>query len=98
MQNNNSDIFESTKKDIFNYQENKNENFFLDSYAGQPIRFNTKPEISRRLNDYDSNLLEEDAYKDVADETFKLEYKISKIEEELKYVNSQINAAKDISD
>ena len=37
----------------------------------------------RRLNDYDYNILREDAYKDVSDELFKLEYKISRLEEEL---------------
>ena len=52
----------------------------------------------RRLNDYDSNLLEEDAYKDIKDDMFKLEYKISKLENEIQLLDSQLQAARDIND
>lgn len=52
----------------------------------------------RRLNDYDYNILKEDAYKDISNELFKLEYKISKIEAELQSLDSQIQSARDISD
>lgn len=66
-------------------------NFFLD---GEVNIF--PPEPSRRLNDYDSNLLEQDAYKEVSDELFKIEYKIAKIEEELKEIDIRIQSARDI--
>ena len=44
------------------------------------------------------NILKEDAYKDVTDEIFKLEYKISRTEEELKDIDNQIRMAKDVRD
>ena len=50
------------------------------------------------MNDYDFNLLKEDAYKDVSDELFKLEYKISKLEDEYHDIDNQIQSARDISD
>lgn len=46
-------------------------------------------EISR-LNDYDSNILEEYAYKDLTDEVFKLECAISMLEKKLEMINSEI--------
>ena len=39
-----------------------------------------------------------DAYKDVTDDVFKLEYKIAKIEEEIKSINNQIQIISDIND
>jgi hypothetical protein len=98
MKNNNSDIFETTKQNFFDKKELSNDNFFLDDSEIVPIRKTLNTETSRRLNDYDFNLLREDAYKDVSDDVFKLEYKISKIEDELKNIESQILAARDISD
>ena len=96
MQKNNSDRFETFSKGV---RPVNNENFFLmdtetDFFSGNPQTFDS----ARRLNDYDSNLLREDAYKDVADELFKLEYKITRIETEIKSLESQIQAAFDISD
>lgn len=92
MQNNNSDIFEGKIKNI-------NTNFFLTEEV-PPVQnpFPANNENSRRLNDYDFNLLKEDAYKDVTDDLFKLEYKISKTEEEIKNIQIQIQAAEDIQD
>jgi len=84
---------------------NNNDNPFLkksdgDNFFMQPEEIITsrKTEPSRRLNDYDNNILREDAYKDVSDEVFKLEYKISKTEDEIKDIDNQIQAAKDIRD
>ena len=54
--------------------------------------------VTRHLNDYDNNILQKEAYKDVQSEVFKLEYKIAKIEEELKILEGQIQTAKDIHD
>jgi len=94
MKNNKSDTFEGIKK--INLAEN---NFFLaNSVTDLNASFKFNSETSKRLNGYDSNLLEEDAYKDLSDEIFKLEYKITRIEEELKSYEMQIQAAKDISD
>ena len=71
----------------------KDDNFFLG--IGDD---NLNSESTRRLNDYDYNILKEDAYKDISNELFKLEYKISKLEEELKSIDIQIQSARDISD
>ena len=72
-----------------NFLGNQGNNFFADSVSDNFFEDNHfvsdsfNQEHSRRLNDYDYNILKEDAYKEVSDELFKLEYKISKIEEEL---------------
>lgn len=86
------DIFENKGKNFFS--NDSDENFFLQQeksldYVQEPVR---------RLNDYDFNLLKEDAYKDVTDELFKLEYRISKLEDEYQKIDDQIQAARDISD
>ena len=72
------------------------DNFFLQSdyYA---INNNSRTP-NRHLNDYDSNILKEDAYKDISDDIFKLEYQISKYEEGIKSLDMQIQAARDIHD
>ncbi len=96
MDKNKTDIFEINSQNPFETTQESNDNFFL---FNEPIHEKTfRPEPSRRLNDYDSNLLKEGAYKDISDDLFKLEYKISKIEDELKEIDSQIQAANDIHD
>lgn len=102
MQNNQSDRFEQSKNSHFEKNKNANNfsdetNFFITNKTTIPTNF-IKQEQSRRLNDYDSNLLQEDAYKDVDDDLFKLEYRIAKYEDELKLLNSQVQAARDIND
>lgn len=93
MKKNDSDIFEGLK------EHTVNNNFFItpdDSMFNNTIKsFNEK---GRRINDYDYNLLEEDAYKDINNELFKLEYKISKIERELKILEDQLRIAQEIKD
>ena len=94
MKKNDSDIFEGIKK--VSLTEN---NFFLSSScADLKTGFQYSSDISKRLNGYDSNLLEEDAYRELNDELFKLEYRITRVEEELKSYEKQIQAARDISD
>lgn len=96
MNSNNRDIFEiSSSKPFQNQQKN---NFFLTENSEKYPSY-LAPEITepaRRLNDYDFNILKEDAYKDVSDDLFKLEYKIARIEDDLKNLDLQIQAAKDI--
>lgn len=100
MKNNNSDIFEGLKKnESLVRSQGQSDNFFL--LEDVPLvnnEFRLQRDTTRRLNDYDTNLLKEDAYKDVRDDLFKLEYKISRIEAELKAVEAQIQAASDIQD
>lgn len=93
MNKNQNDTFEGMKSTI------QNENFFL--YEDAPSLSGMKQTVSepaRRLNDYDFNLLKEDAYKDVSDDLFKLEYKISRTEDEIKSFESQIQSAQEIGD
>lgn len=88
------DMFINNNENIFVSAQSNDMNFFL-----QPEDIsNYQPEIPRRLNDYDYNILKDGAYKEVNDEILKLEYKISKMEEEIASLNSQIQAAKDIRD
>jgi len=90
------DIFTSTNKQNSQQEKEAENNFFLqqDSIAVK----NITPTTKRHLNDYDFNLLKEDAYKDVSDDVFKLEYQISKTEETISNLDKQINAAKEIRD
>ena len=99
MQEKNLDTFELSKKTNRNSQSSNNfENFFLNEKKITNTINITNINQSKRLNDYDLNLLQEDAYKDVNDDIFKLEYKIHKLEEELKNINSQLQVAIDIND
>ena len=77
MEQQDSDIFELTKKT--QVQNNVPDYFAEDDnfFANESI----KQDNSRRLNDYDFNILKDGAYKDVTDDVFKLGYKISKTEE-----------------
>ncbi len=79
-------------------KNNNSDNFFNDSSYKFDFKQKNASEPVRRLNDYDFNLLREDAYKDVTDDVFKLEYKIAKTEDELKLLDSQIITAKEIAD
>ena len=94
MKKNNADTFE-----IFKTNNSFNDNFFLKEESPKLQSHNqTISEPAKRLNDYDFNLLKEDAYKDVSDDLFKLEYKISRTENDIKNFELQIQAAKDIHD
>ena len=55
-------------------------------------------ETETRLNDYDSNLLSEDAYKKLDDEVFKLEYKINRLEKKLNLITSQLKGTNALGD
>ena len=92
MHNNQTDIFELTNKNI-----TKNENNFFVSKE-QIVQPSSFPESQKRINDYDFNLLKESAYKEIDDDLLKLEYKISKSEDEIKSLESQIRAAEEIRD
>ena len=95
MKSNNSDSFETKKNNMMQEQEN----FFLKEDISNLQNFSLNiSEPSRRLNDYDFNILQEDAYKEVNDELFKLEYKLARLEEEIKKIESQIFVAREIGD
>lgn len=94
MKNNENDIFEGIKHIP---SEEINNNFFLTENI---LSLNRQPKTdsSKRLNDYDYNLLKEDAYKEVNNDLFRLEYRISKIEKYIKNNNIQLESAKEIGD
>ena len=71
-------------------------NFFMQPQ--QLVTHQAKQDKSRSLNGYDMNLLEEDAYKDINDETFKIEYKINKLEKDIAELENKILAADEIGD
>ena len=92
------DRFISTTKNMFNRNNivDEEDNFFVQ--GGIPMHNVAQSEPLRHLNDYDSNILKEGAYRDVSDEIFKLEYKISRIEDELSELDKQIQTAGEIHD
>lgn len=51
-----------------------------------------------RLNAMDSTLLENEAYQDIEDDKFKTEYRISKLEQQIKSLDMDIDSAKNIND
>ena len=89
-------MFVNNNENPFGNKLQDDDNFFLQPEEIRTFSGQTEPQ--RRLNDYDYNILKEDAYKDVSDEIFKLEYKISKTEDELKTIEGEIQAAKDVRD
>ena len=90
------DKFISTKN-IHEKNLLEDDNNFFTQPEGLPMRI-SMPEQTKHLNDYDSNILKEDAYKEVSDEVFKLEYKIAKTEEEIRELEKQIRVASDLND
>ena len=99
MKKNSADTFETTNTNVFNKFSDASDNFFVsDELSNIDFQKYATSERQRRLNDYDFNLLKEDAYKDISDDLFKLEYKISKTENEIKCLNTQLQAAIDIND
>lgn len=89
------DIFTSSKSNMPEKVQ-ADDNFFVQQDYFSAVQPSQQP--NRHLNDYDYNLLKEDAYKDISDDVFRLEYQISKTENELKSLDMQIQAAKDIRD
>ena len=91
----NRDTFTSSTS-LNQKQKTEENNFFVNNDV--PIFRTIKDNPRKHINDYDFNLLKEDAYKEVSDKTLKLEYKISKIEDEIKNIDQQIQAYSDIND
>lgn len=94
MQNKDSDTFEfnnnNNNRKLNNLLSDNKKNPFANS-AETTQHFN-------RLNDYDYNILQDGAYKNITDDAFKLEYKISKTEEDIEAIKSQICTAQEIGD
>ena len=70
------------------------------SNQGEGLKF-ANQEVStpiNRLNGLDSTLLEKEAYRDIDDNDFKLEYKIERLENDIKTINRQIQNAEILKD
>ncbi len=89
------DKFISSTKDAASNQSLCS-NFFLNQDA-HSLQYNQSEPI-KHINDYDFNILRDGAYKDIDDKILKLEYKISKTEEEIESLCYQIQSARDIND
>lgn len=81
---------------FFTNKTNKDADFFIQDDL--QYLFNNTINNNRHLNDYDYNILQEDAYKNLKDELLKIEYKITKIENDIKSIEEQIVIVKDIKD
>jgi hypothetical protein len=68
-------------------------NFFASNQDSNKENNNQqKHDSGGRINDYDSTILEDNAYKEMPDEMFKLEHKIGILENSLSKLNSEIEA------
>lgn len=68
------------------------ENFFAKNLNSQKENSCEGQILGSRLNDYDSNILENNAYQDMPDEMLKLEHKIGLLEQTLAQINTEIDA------
>lgn len=66
------------------------ENFFISN--SNKDNEQQKQTFAPRINDYDSNILEDNAYQLISDEMFKIEHKIGVLENNLLKINNEIDA------
>lgn len=71
------------------------ENFFTSGQKSAPQE-QKQEQPSIRINDFDSNILENNAYQGIGDDVFKLEHKIEMLEQTLLKVNNEIDALKSL--
>lgn len=84
----------SSNTNIFaiNLDNIEDKNFFANSDDSQNKKEQPSQSFSTcRLNDYDSHILENNAYHDLSDETFKIEHKMELLEENLNKINLEID-------
>lgn len=72
------------------------ENFFISNSNSQKDNEQQKQTFTPRINDYDSNILENNAYQLVSDEMFKIEHKIGILENILSKLDSEIEALQSV--
>lgn len=58
--------------------------------SGWDIKKQQKPVVGNRMNDFDSTILEDNAYQMISDEMFKLEHKITRFEDLLSKMTTEI--------
>lgn len=71
-------------------EDYSDENFFVSN--AQKVDEQQKQTFNNKINDYDSNILENNAYQLVSDEMFKIEHKIGILENSLLKINNEIEA------
>ena len=97
-----------------NIGQSNNINTAKNNYTPQPVsaennsaqqnqktlKFQTEPQHMpiNRLNGLDSTILEKEAYRDIDNDAFKIEYKIEQLESEIKILDKQISSAEAIND
>lgn len=83
---NNNNIF------ILSPQPRSGENFFASTSDSKRDNQQQKQQrsFSPRINDYDSNLIQNNAYQEMPDEIFRLEHKINTLEQLLVKINTEI--------
>ncbi|MBR6098866.1 hypothetical protein IKP85_03895 [bacterium] len=79
------------KKNIFSTMKGSENNWYLTPQ--QSIAISNLATPPRRLNDLDSNILEEKAYENIEDTSLKLEYRIEDKEKAIQDLNTKIQAA-----
>jgi len=73
--------------------QDSGENFFASASTSLSESQTNNQSIhssGNRINDYDSNILENNAYQTLPDETFKIEHKIETLEKSLSKINTEI--------
>lgn len=80
----NNNIFVTSSTDSYD------ENFFISN--SKKDNEQQKQTCNLRINDYDSTILEDNAYQLISDEMFKIEHKIGILENNLFRINSEIEA------
>lgn len=84
IRSNSSFVKSTTNNSESNFFENKSDFTWEDNNQNQLI--------GGRINDLDSNILENNAYQSMPDEMFKLEHKMNLLETSLSKINSEIEA------
>lgn len=72
-------------------QNHADGNFFVENSL-QEVPEQKEQTLGLRINDYDSSILENNAYQLLSDDMFKLEHKMNLLESTLKRINSEITA------
>ena len=73
-------------------------NFFVEGPSQSLTEAKNTNSGSNRLNDFDSNILENNAYQDLPDEMLKIEHKIGILENSLAKINSEIDGLESLDD
>lgn len=82
----NNNIFSTPSKNF------SDENFFAPNLNSAENNEQQKQTFTLRLNDYDSSIMENNAYRLISDKMFKIEHKIGVLENTLYKLNSEITA------